>query len=231
MPEENMPQDVQAVDGPGGDPVDKGAPEDRVPAEEEPAGSPPGRGTEESAPSESGDAFDGGRLPDENNSEHVSPEGSPDGDVEKQMLKHLEEMETPDANAAQDGADGEGTAGGTFDAELGALDSDAPEARPADFQQLRAGSEKRVSQNLDLLLDVSLPISIELGRTSMSIQEILKLGPGSIVELDKLAGEPVDLLVNNKIVAKGEVVVIDENFGIRVTSLISPEERLKSLGE
>ncbi len=75
-----------------------------------------------------------------------------------------------------------------------------------------------------------LPFSIELGRTKMSISEILALGPGSVVELNKLAGEPVDLLVNNKVVAKGEVVVIDENFGLRITQLITPEERLKALG-
>jgi len=84
-------------------------------------------------------------------------------------------------------------------------------------------------QNIDMLLDVTLPISIELGRTSMPIQDILNLGPGSVVELNRLAGEPVDLLVNDKLIAKGEVVVVDENFGVRVTSMVSHEERLKSL--
>ncbi len=108
---------------------------------------------------------------------------------------------------------------------------DMAEARPAGFQHLAGGSPTRGAQNLDLLMDVTLPISIELGRTAMNIQDILNLGPGSVVELNKLAGEPVDLLVNNKIVAKGEVVVIDENFGVRVTSLVSPEERIRSLGD
>ena len=65
----------------------------------------------------------------------------------------------------------------------------------------------------------------------MAIADILALGPGSVVELNKLAGEPVDLMVNQKIVAKGEVVVIDENFGVRITQLVTPEERLKILGE
>jgi flagellar motor switch protein FliN/FliY len=78
-------------------------------------------------------------------------------------------------------------------------------------------------------LDVSLPVSIELGRTSMAIEDILCLGPGSVIELDKLAGEPVDLLVNDKLLAKGEVVVVDENFGLRVTSMISPQDRIRSL--
>lgn len=83
--------------------------------------------------------------------------------------------------------------------------------------------------NLDLLLDISLSVTVELGRTKKQIRDILELGPGSIVELDKLAGEPVDILVNNKLIAKGEVVVIDENFGVRVTDIISPSERVKNL--
>src|SRR5579864_4886128 len=75
-------------------------------------------------------------------------------------------------------------------------------------------------QNLDLLMNVSLQITAELGKCKMPVSEILKLGTGSIVELDRLAGGPVDLLVNDKLVARGEVVAIDENFGVRVTELI-----------
>ena len=87
------------------------------------------------------------------------------------------------------------------------------------------------AHNIELLMDVDLPISIELGRTKMPISDILGLGPGSVVELNKLAGEPVDLLVNNKVVARGEVVVVDENFGLRITQLMTPEERLKALAQ
>lgn len=83
--------------------------------------------------------------------------------------------------------------------------------------------------NVDMLLDIDLDVSIELGRTDISIKRVLELAPGSLVELDSFAGEPVDLLVNNKVVAKGEVVVVDENFGVRIISLVSPEERIKSL--
>jgi flagellar motor switch protein FliN/FliY len=83
--------------------------------------------------------------------------------------------------------------------------------------------------NIDMLLDIPLDVAIELGRANLSIRKILELGPGSIVELDRKASEPVDLLVNNKVVAKGEVVVVDEYFGIRIISLISPEERIKHL--
>jgi len=84
-------------------------------------------------------------------------------------------------------------------------------------------------ENIDMLLDIDLDVSIELGRSKQSIKRVLELSPGSIVELDRMAGEPVDLLVNNKVVAKGEVVVIDESFGIRIVSLVSAEERIKSL--
>ncbi len=79
--------------------------------------------------------------------------------------------------------------------------------------------------NMNLLMDVQMDLTVELGRTKMFIKEILGLGEGSIIELDKLAGEPVDLLVNGKLVAKGEVVVIDENFGVRVTDIVTPAER------
>jgi flagellar motor switch protein FliN len=84
-------------------------------------------------------------------------------------------------------------------------------------------------ENIEMLLDVDLDVTIELGRSTLSIKRILELAPGSIIELDRMAGEPVDLRVNNKVVAKGEVVVIDESFGIRILSLLSPEERIKSL--
>jgi flagellar motor switch protein FliN/FliY len=84
------------------------------------------------------------------------------------------------------------------------------------------------SPNMNLLMDVQMTLTVELGRTKMYIKEILSLGEGSIIELDKLAGEPVDLLVNGKLIAKGEVVVIDENFGVRVTDIVSPVDRIRS---
>ncbi len=84
-------------------------------------------------------------------------------------------------------------------------------------------------QNYELLLDVQMSLTVELGRTTKYIKDILNLGEGSIIELDKLAGEPVDLLVNGKLIAKGEVVIIDENFGVRVTDIIGPAERLSQL--
>jgi len=107
--------------------------------------------------------------------------------------------------------------------------TDQPAVKEADFQQLSSSNKDEGQRNIDLLMDVELPVSIELGKTKMDISDILALGPGSVVELEKLVGEPVDLLVNNKCVARGEVVVVEENFGLRITSLISPEERIKNL--
>ncbi|MBS7344544.1 MAG: flagellar motor switch phosphatase FliY [Caryophanon sp.] len=85
------------------------------------------------------------------------------------------------------------------------------------------------SQNLNMLLDIPLQVTVELGRTKRSVKEILELTGGSIIELDKLAGEPVDILVNSRLIAKGEVVVIDENFGVRITDIASPTDRLNNL--
>ncbi|MDD5672922.1 MAG: flagellar motor switch protein FliN [Chitinivibrionales bacterium] len=91
------------------------------------------------------------------------------------------------------------------------------------------GASTAARENVEMLMDITLDVSIELGRTLMSVKRVLELAPGSVVELDRMAGEPVDLLVNDKVVAKGEVVVVDENFGIRIVSLVSPEERIRSL--
>lgn len=82
---------------------------------------------------------------------------------------------------------------------------------------------------LELLYDLQLPVSIELGRTNMLIRDILRLGRGSVVEFDKLVSEPVDVLINGKKVAEGEVVVIDKHFGIRITTLIDPSDRIRSI--
>ncbi len=92
-----------------------------------------------------------------------------------------------------------------------------------------AGMSVADETNLNLLLDIPLKVTVELGRTQKQIKEILELSQGSIIELDKLAGEPVDILVNNKLIAKGEVVVIDENFGVRVTDIVSQWDRVQKI--
>ena len=98
--------------------------------------------------------------------------------------------------------------------------------QPAQFQSFEIAAPALEVQNIGLLMDVPLQITVELGRTSKRIKEILEFGQGSIIELDKLAGEPVDILVNGKNIAKGEVVVIDESFGVRITDIIHPSKRL-----
>jgi flagellar motor switch protein FliN/FliY len=92
----------------------------------------------------------------------------------------------------------------------------------------RAGAQE--TGNISLIMDVYMEMTVELGRTRKLIKEILGMGEGTIIELDKLAGEPVDILVNHKLIAKGEVVVIDENFGVRVTEIVSPMERMSEMG-
>ena len=98
--------------------------------------------------------------------------------------------------------------------------------KPVAFEPLQVGVESESMGNIALLLDVPMRITVELGRTKMTIKDILGLGEGSIIELEKLAGEPVDILVNDKLIAQGEVVVIDENFAVRVTKIVTPMERI-----
>lgn len=102
--------------------------------------------------------------------------------------------------------------------------------QPVTFQPLTVSQTKESESkigNLDLLKDVPIQISVELGRTRMLIKDLLSLSSGSIIELEKLAGEPVDILANGKLIAKGEVIVIDENFGVRITEILNPEKKME----
>lgn len=92
-----------------------------------------------------------------------------------------------------------------------------------------AGAAQRKPQTLDFILDVTLQVTVEVGRTRMTIQDLLQLGQGSVVELEKLAGEPLDIYINGKQVARGEAVIVNEKFGVRLTDIISPEDRIESL--
>lgn len=98
--------------------------------------------------------------------------------------------------------------------------------QPASFQNFDEDLISFERKNISIIMDVPLEVTVELGRTKKYIREILEFGPGSIIELDKLAGDPVDILVNGRIIAKGEVVVIDENFGVRITDIINPSKRI-----
>jgi flagellar motor switch protein FliN len=116
--------------------------------------------------------------------------------------------------------------GGMFGGSMGA---NAPSVQAVQFPNLQMQPTSQEQGNIGLLMDVKMEMTVELGRTRKLIREILGMGEGTIIALDKLAGEPVDILVNQKLIAKGEVVVIDENFGVRVTEIVSPLERMSDM--
>jgi flagellar motor switch protein FliN len=92
-----------------------------------------------------------------------------------------------------------------------------------------ASNDDNTAREIDFILDIPLELSVELGRTKMLVNDMLQLGQGSIVELNKMAGEPLEIFINRKLVARGEVVVVNEKFGVRLTDIVSPMERVKSL--
>jgi len=106
----------------------------------------------------------------------------------------------------------------------------APVAAPKVFDELTGGSEKNSGANdYDLILDIPVKLTVELGRTHISIRDLLQLAHGSVVELDGLAGEPMEVLVNGTLIAQGEVVVVNDKFGIRLTDIASPHERINKI--
>jgi flagellar motor switch protein FliN/FliY len=131
----------------------------------------------------------------------------------------MAEEETPGTQTPE----GEKTAAGDSEAKT------KVEAEPAQFSNVQDTGKPTEQKGLDFILDIPLQISVELGRTKMLINDLLQLGQGSVVELSKLAGEPMEVLVNQKLLARGEVVVVNEKFGIRLTDIISPLERIEQL--
>ena len=97
------------------------------------------------------------------------------------------------------------------------------------FEELNENKSSGPPRDLEFLLDIPLLVSVELGRTKMLINDLLQLGQGSVVELEKLAGEPMEIFVNNRLIARGEVVVVHEKFGVRLTDIVSPSERVRQL--
>ncbi len=98
------------------------------------------------------------------------------------------------------------------------------------MSEISAAEQNEIStRRLDLLLDVPLDVTVELGRTRMTIQDLLALSPGTVIELDKVAGEPLDIVVNDRLIARGEAVVVNDKFGIRITDIISKAERIARL--
>ncbi|MCE5324265.1 flagellar motor switch protein FliN [bacterium] len=129
--------------------------------------------------------------------------------------------------AAEASAENENAASTPAEAEPVITVSSAPEpeVRAAAFTPVASVSGPEPRNGVELIMDVRLNVAVELGRSTLSVREILALGPGRVVELDKHAGEPVEVVINNKTVARGEVVVIDENFGVRITEIVGTNER------
>lgn len=143
----------------------------------------------------------------------------------------VEEAESLPEPAPAIGGHGDGTSAGRVNQHIGQRVKDAEQVvEKAVFSNFETTKpDEAEMQNLDMLLDIPLEVKVELGRTKKTIREILSIAQGSIIELDKLAGEPVDVLINDKLIAKGEVVVIDENFGVRITDIVSKKDRLTHL--
>jgi flagellar motor switch protein FliN/FliY len=103
------------------------------------------------------------------------------------------------------------------------------EVSPASFEETSKGEPPKPTLDLDFILDIPLALTVELGRNRMLISELLQLGQGSVIELSKLAGEPMDVFINQRLMARGEVVVVNEKFGVRLTDIVSPAERINKL--
>ena len=152
--------------------------------------------------------------------------------LELPLLQSLLSSASSSATSSSAPASSAGNAASSNSPMGGLVDNQAFDSGPqlgvqhAEFNSLMPASDVQGTGNIGLLMDVTMNMTVELGRATMTIRDILGLGEGSIIELQKLAGEPVDLLVNGKLIAKGEVVVIDENFGVRVTDIINPMDRL-----
>ena len=129
-----------------------------------------------------------------------------------------------------DETNGEGGAGDDWSDAMAEQSAGEEQAQAAQFDELSPSSGAGEEVNINAILDVPVTISMEIGRTDINIRNLLQLNQGSVVELDRLAGEPLDVLVNGTLIAKGEVVVVNEKFGIRLTDVISPAERVKKLG-
>ena len=129
-----------------------------------------------------------------------------------------------DTNQEEDPVEDEGAGEGEGAGET------AVEEQEGDTNQEEGGKPDEVKEaNLDLILDIPLSVTVELGRSKMLINDLLQLGQGSVIELTKLVGDPLEVLVNDKLVARGEVVVVNEKFGVRLTDIVTPMERVKSL--
>jgi flagellar motor switch protein FliN len=149
------------------------------------------------------------------------------------MLKNMDVPETSEASETSDASkqiDNE-LDWGDVQKELEQFKTDKPsvEVSAVAFEEAEKSETPKPALDLDFILDIPLSLSVELGRNRMLISELLQLGQGSVIELAKLAGEPMDVFINQRLIARGEVVVINEKFGVRLTDIVSPAERVNKL--
>ena len=147
-----------------------------------------------------------------------------------------EKKKAPDTQASEEGTDSAALKEQEVD---NGSAGEGEDVKPASFDEIESSQEKMEvkkgdgaggkGNNIERILDIPITISAELGRTRMVINNLLQLGHGSVIELDKIAGEPMEILVNDKLVARGEVVVVNEKYGVRLTEIVSPVERIKQL--
>ena len=133
------------------------------------------------------------------------------------------EDQGPSRDSESTGSEGPSGSEGTEEPTPGGGEGEPTDVRRVEFQPVSAHGAAAPGDNIHLLMDVTVPVAIELGSTQMSLREVLKLGPGSLVKLERAVGDPVDILVNGELVGRGEVVVVGDQFGIRVTELLSPD--------
>ena len=164
----------------------------------------------------------GNKAQPQNNSSASAPQSKPQQQMPSQPQQYSQQQyQEPQYNQMQQGM------GQQYNEQQHQARFREPvNVQPAQFQAFDDGMISLERKNIGLIMDVPLQVTVELGRTNKFIRDILEFGPGSIIELDKLAGEPVDILVNGKVIAKGEVIVIDESFGVRITDIIHPSKRL-----
>jgi flagellar motor switch protein FliN/FliY len=158
-----------------------------------------------------------------------------------QLMSEIKVSDGPAPESVDGGKEGGGNGGNGGDggdlgwedvqAEMEMSRAKAPklEAQEMQFEELKKGEPSKSSLDIDFILDIPLSVNVELGRTRLLISELLQLGQGSVIELTKLAGEPMDIYINQRLIARGEVVVVNEKFGIRLTDIISPAERISKL--
>ncbi len=155
--------------------------------------------------------------------------------VEKTEGENLQEnpsvvQEEPAVQAGEEKAEEvSAQSGSPEEADAGGGKKSEGEAQAAQFSPVQDTGKTNVQRGLDFILDIPLEVTVELGRTKMLVNDLLQLGQGSVVELSKVAGEPMEILVNQKLIARGEVVVVNEKFGVRLTDIISPLERVEQL--